>query len=73
VDVAVRVGEPWILQMLGSAVRGMLRHERSAPERPAAGAGRVSPSGPATGYADREAYLELEFAVGFAADDEPWL
>jgi hypothetical protein len=22
---------------------------------------------------DRDAYLELEFAVGFCADDEPWL
>jgi hypothetical protein len=21
---------------------------------------------------DRDAYMELEFAVGFAADDEPW-
>lgn len=24
------------------------------------------------GYADREAYVRLEFAVGFTAEDEPW-
>jgi hypothetical protein len=25
------------------------------------------------GYADRESYVELEFAVGFAAEEEQWL
>lgn len=31
--------------------------------------GRVTPRG----YAQREHYVELEFSVGFAAEDEPWL
>ncbi|HWE12395.1 MAG TPA: hypothetical protein VG365_02730 [Solirubrobacteraceae bacterium] len=57
--------EPWLLQLLGAAVRRMLRHGRGGAARPG---GR----GPAVGYADRESYLELEFAVGFAAEDEPW-
>ncbi|HWE10488.1 MAG TPA: hypothetical protein VG325_14140 [Solirubrobacteraceae bacterium] len=47
--------EPWLLQMLSAAMRGMLRH------------------GQAGGYADRDSYREMEFAVGFGADDEPWL
>lgn len=48
-------GEPWLLQLLGGAIRSMARH-RSA-----------------VGYADRESYREMEFAVGFGAEDEPWL
>ena len=58
-------GEPWLMRLAGSALSGMLG---SGPT----GAERVSPRGPAAGYADRQSYLELEFAVGFAADDEPW-
>jgi hypothetical protein len=58
--------EPWLLQLLGAAVRGMLRHGQGGAPRPS-GAGATG------GYADRESYLELEFAVGFGADDEPWL
>ncbi len=66
--------DPWLLQALRSAVAGMLRHAR--PAAPAGGSARPGPSAvsaPASGYADPEAYLELEFAVGFAAEDEPWL
>jgi hypothetical protein len=41
------------------------------------GAGRAGgePARPASirGYADRETYLELEFAVGFGVQDEEWL
>jgi hypothetical protein len=68
------VGEPWLLQALSAAVAGLLRHARRAA--PAQGSARVQSSAgraPASGYADPEAYLELEFAVGFAAEDEPWL
>jgi hypothetical protein len=59
-------GEPWLLQALSAAVAGMLRHARPAGEP-------RRESAPAVGYADPEGYLELEFAVGFAADDETWL
>jgi hypothetical protein len=48
-------GEPWLLQLLRAAVRGMVRQPRAGS------------------YADRDSYRELEFAVGFGADDEPWL
>lgn len=58
--------EPWLLQLAVAAVAGMLRHGRSAGQ-PTRG------SAPAVGYADPERYLELEFAVGFAAEDESWL
>ncbi len=58
--------EPWVLQVAVAAVAGMLRPGRSARQPP-------RESAPAVGYADPEGYLELEFAVGFAAEDEPWL
>jgi hypothetical protein len=42
--------------------------------------GRLSGSGPehpsptrSHGYVERESYMELEFAVGFGVEDEPWL
>ena len=57
--------EPWLLQALRAAVAGMLRQARSAAE--------PRESAPAVGYVDPEGYLEMEFAVGFAADDDPWL
>ena len=58
--------DPWLLQLAVAAVAGMLRHGRAA--------GQPTPeSAPAVGYADPESYLELEFAVGFAAEDEAWL
>lgn len=58
-------GEPWLLQAFAAALAGMLRPGGAPAESPK--------SAPATGYVDPEGYLELEFAVGFVAEDEPWL
>ena len=60
-------GEPRLLQAFGAAVSRMLQRGRCIV------AGPQRESAPAVGYADPEGYLELEFAVGFAAEDEPWL
>lgn len=51
---------PWLLTAMVGAVRDALAR------RPAPPADRVE------SYAERPAYRELEFAVGFAPDDEPW-
>lgn len=60
------LAEPWLLQAARAALAGMRG-------RGGRGDGPAAESAPAIGYADPEGYLELEFAVGFAAEDEPWL
>lgn len=59
-------GAPWLLRAVGAALSGMWRHTRD---------GRTpGPAGPPDAEtAAFENYLELEFAVGFGAEDEPWL
>ena len=63
-DLDLPARQPWLVELAAAAVHGMVRHRRSA-----AGAGRA-PVG-SDGVADRDGYLELEFAVGFVSDDEP--
>lgn len=57
---------PWLLRAMGAALSGMWRH---TDEGQAAG----TPAPVATEPDAWDTYLELEFAVGFAAEDEPWL
>lgn len=58
-------GRAWLRRVVAPA-RGATSPNAGA--RPA-----ELPRMPARGYVDREAYLELEFAVGFGAEDELWL
>jgi hypothetical protein len=58
--------EPWVLQTALAVLAGMLRHRR-------AGGAVGQPPAPGAAYADPETYLQLEFAVGFATEDEPSL
>jgi hypothetical protein len=58
--------------------RRSLRRRRTARLREALGGGGPFSRQPArapqfSGYADRETYVELEFAVGFGAEEEQWL
>lgn len=57
---------PWLLSAMVGTVRRMLQHPAPSraddPKRPARPARPI----------DRASYLELEFAVGFGPDDEPW-
>jgi hypothetical protein len=62
----IPAAEPWLLQLMAAAVHGALRHARPGAPRP-------QDAGGSPGSVDRDTYLELEFAVGFAAEDEPWL
>lgn len=57
---------PRLKERVSAAVGGIRgRLSGSGPERPH--------SARSHGYAEQESYVELEFAVGFGVEDEPWL
>lgn len=55
--------------LVSRALSGCRRALHRPSER---GISTPSRTGP-TAYAQRDTYVELEFAVGFGTDDEPWL
>jgi hypothetical protein len=59
---------------LGQLGAGSVRGTREPAREPDRESGREPARAPSvTGYADRESYVELEFAVGFAVEDEQLL
>jgi hypothetical protein len=66
-----RAAAPVISTAKGSALGRLVRrvHRHARPQRSLRTGSR---SGAATSD-ERLSYMELEFAVGFRADDEPWL
>jgi hypothetical protein len=65
--------EPWVLQTALAVLAGMLRHRRDGGAVGQAPDAVGQAPAPGAGYADPETYLQLEFAVGFATEDEPSL